>query len=156
MSEALSLSERLDRLESRADIEALASNYCHGFDKRNEALFMSIWSDDCIWNIGPPFGSFEGPDGVRHALLDVLWPAWGISQHVTSNNVIEFTDNDHATSRCDVDCTGTLAGSAEATFVGATYSDVLERKNGRWTIKQRDVAIHYFNSLPGTSLSAPG
>jgi hypothetical protein len=89
MSEALL--ERLDRLESRVDIEALASNYCHGFDKRDEALFMSIWSDDCIWNIGPPFGSFEGSAGVHHALIDILWPAWGISQHVTSNLVINLS-----------------------------------------------------------------
>ncbi len=153
MSEALL--ERLDRLESRVDIEALASNYCHGFDKRDEALFMSIWSDDCIWNIGPPFGSFEGSAGVHHALIDILWPAWGISQHVTSNLVVNFIDNDHATSRCDVDCTGTLADSREATFVGATYSDVLERRDGAWKIKQRDVVIHYFNSFSGTNLSAP-
>ena len=153
MSEALL--ERLDRLESRVDIEALASNYCHGFDKRDEALFMSIWSDDCIWNIGPPFGSFEGSAGVHHALIDILWPAWGISQHVTSNLVDNFIDNDHATSRCDVDCTGTLADSREATFVGATYSDVLERRDGAWKIKQRDVVIHYFNSFSGTNLSAP-
>ena len=153
MSEALL--ERLDRLESRVDIEALASNYCHGFDKRDEALFMSIWSDDCIWNIGPPFGSFEGSAGVHHALIDILWPAWGISQHVTSNLVGNFIDNDHATSRCDVDCTGTLADSREATFVGATYSDVLERRDGAWKIKQRDVVIHYFNSFSGTNLSAP-
>ncbi len=153
MNEALL--ERLDRLESRVDIEALASNYCHGFDKRDEALFMSIWSDDCIWNIGPPFGSFEGSAGVHHALIDILWPAWGISQHVTSNLVVNFIDNDHATSRCDVDCTGTLADSSEATFVGATYSDVLERRDGAWKIKQRDVVIHYFNSFSGTNLSAP-
>ena len=153
MSEALL--ERLDRLESRVDIEALASNYCHGFDKRDEALFMSIWSDDCIWNIGPPFGSFEGSAGVHHALIDILWPAWGISQHVTSNLVVNFIDNDNATSRCDVDCTGTLADSREATFVGATYSDVLERRDGAWKIKQRDVVIHYFNSFSGTNLSAP-
>lgn len=149
------LLQRIDRLESRVAIEALASNYCHGFDKRNEAVFLSIWADDCVWNIGPPFGSFEGVSGVRHALTDVLWPAWGMSQHVTSNVVIDFVDDDNAHMRCDVDCTGCLADSSEATFVGATYTDTVARREGVWKIVQRDVTIHYFNSFANTRLSAP-
>lgn len=149
------LLQRIDKLESRVAIEALASNYCHGFDKRDEAVFMGIWSVDCIWNIGPPFGSFEGVDGVRRALIDILWPAWAMSHHVTSNVVIDFIDDNTATSRCDVDCTGTLTGSSEATFVGASYRDQLVRRDGVWSIKQRDVTIHYFNSFSGTALSAP-
>ena len=43
---------RLDRLESRYEIEALVSNYCHGFDKRDYERFLSIWWDDCLWKIG--------------------------------------------------------------------------------------------------------
>ncbi len=154
MDEALL--RRLDMLESRIAIEALASNYCHGFDKRDEALFVSIWSDDCVWNIGPPFGSFEGIKDVRRALLDVLWPAWAMSQHVASNVVIEFTDTDKAISKCDVDCTGKLADSEAATFVGASYVDRLVRQAGVWKIQQRDVTIHYFNQFQGTTLTPPG
>ena len=33
------LSARIDRLESRHEIEALVSNYCHGFDKRDFGRF---------------------------------------------------------------------------------------------------------------------
>jgi hypothetical protein len=54
-----------------------------------------------------------------------------------------------------VDCTGLLAGSTEATFVGATYRDHVERRDGKWRIAVRDVEIHYFNSFPGTQLSKP-
>ena len=49
------LMTRMDRLESRHQIEALVSNYCHGFDKRDYERFLSIWWDDCVWKIGPPF-----------------------------------------------------------------------------------------------------
>lgn len=147
--------QRLDRLESRIAIEELAYNYCHGFDKRDQALFMSIWSDDCVWNIGPPFGSFEGLEGVERALVEILWPAWSLSQHVTSNVVVAFTDADEARAQCDVDCTGKLADSTEATFVGASYRDLLVRRDGVWKIRQRDVTIHYFNQFPGTTLTAP-
>ena len=115
--DAENLVAKIDRLESRQAIEDLASNYCHGFDKRDETRFLSIWWEDCVWAIGPPFGDFEGHAGIRSALHDVLWPAWGMSQHITSNQVVDFSDPDHALACCDVDCTGLLAGSTDATFL---------------------------------------
>ena len=48
------LAARVDELESRAAIRDLASNYCHGFDKRDFERFLSIWWPDCVWDIGPP------------------------------------------------------------------------------------------------------
>ena len=146
---------RLDEQESRCAIAELAFNYCHGFDKRDQPRFLGIWWEDCVWNIGPPFGRFDGHAGILKALNDVLWPAWDQTQHVTSNTVITFSDADHADSVSDVDCTGLLAGSTEATFVGATYRDRVERRAGRWAIALRDVEIHYFNTFEGTKLSRP-
>lgn len=151
----LTLEARIDRLESRFAIGELVAGYCHGFDKRDFERFLSIWWEDCVWNIGPPFGSFSGHDGIREAVHDVLWPAWGKSQHVTSNLVVSFDDDDTALGLCDVDCTGTLADSPEATFVGATYADRFERRAGVWKIAERTVDIHYFNSFAGTQLSKP-
>ena len=146
---------RLDRLESRHHIEALVSNYCHGFDKRNYERFLSIWWDDCLWKIGPPFGDFKGHDGIHEAIHEVLWPAWAQSQHVTSNLVVEFTGPDTAIGLCDVDCMGLLTDSTEATFVGATYKDNYARRDGIWRIFEREVTIHYFNQFEDTTLSAP-
>ena len=82
------IAAKIDRLESRGLIEDLVSNYCHGFDKRDYARFLSIWWDDCVWKIGPPFGDFSGHDGIHQAIHEVLWPAWEQSQHVTSNLVM--------------------------------------------------------------------
>ena len=149
------LLSRLDQIESRRAIEDLASRYCHGFEKRDEALFLSIWWPDCVWEIGPPCGSFEGHTGILKALHDVLWPAWGMSQHITSNHLVDFSDDNNAVARCDVDCTGVLVDSDQATFVGATYTDRVQRRAGVWKISQRDVVIHYFNSFENTQLSKP-
>ena len=68
---------------------------------------------------------------------------------------MDFVDANTAVACCDVDCTGVLADSAKATFVGATYTDRVERRSGVWKIKQRDVVIHYFNSFENTELSKP-
>jgi hypothetical protein len=149
------LVHRVDELESRAVIRDLASNYCHGFDKRDFDRFLSIWWDDCIWDIGPPFGRFEGHQGIHQAIHDVLWPVWHESHHLTTNLVIEFTDPDNANSVCDVDCVGTLKTEPTCQIVGATYKDTLQRRDGVWKIKQRSVQIHYFNPVAGTELSAP-
>ena len=50
---------------------------------------------------------------------------------------------------------GLLTGQSEATFVGASYADRLERRDGIWKIAEREVTIHYFNTFPGTELSKP-
>ena len=146
------LATRIDRLESRYDIEALVSNYCHGFDKRDYERFLAIWWDDCIWKIGPPFGDFSGHSGIHEAIHQVLWPAWAQSQHVTSNLVLTFTDADNATGVCDVDCMGLLTDSAEATFVGATYRDRYQRRSGCWKIAEREVCLLYTSPSPRDGL----
>lgn len=155
MGDQGNLVHRVDELESRNAIAELAFNYCHGFDKREFERFLSIWWEDCVWDIGPPFGHFSGHEGVREAVLKVLWPAWSQTQHVTSNLVIEFHDPDSARAICDVDCMGLLTDSSDATFVGATYYDELRRRNGVWKIAQRAVTIHYLNGFPGTRLTPP-
>ena len=157
-SDSMSVSallERIDELESREAIRELAFDYCHGFDKGEYERFISIWWEDCVWDIGPPFGRFEGHAGVHEAVHQVLWPAWDETHHLTSNNRITFADRDHANSVCDVDCMGRLAGEETCTIVGATYMDELARRDGVWKIAERKVAIHYFNPLSGAVLTAP-
>jgi len=155
MVDSQDLLRRLDALESRHAIADLAYNYCHGFDKRDFDRFLSIWWEDCAWHIGPPFGSFHGHQGIEDAVKSVLWPAWAQSQHVTSNHVIEFDGPDAAVALSDVDCTGVLTTGPEATFVGATYTDRVERRAGVWKIAERSVEIHYFNSFSNTVLTKP-
>ncbi len=146
---------RIDQLESRSAIRDLASDYCHGFDKRDYDRFRDIWWEDCLWDIGPPFGKFAGHEGIHSAVNEVLWPAWNESHHLTTNLKIEFTNPDTASAVCDVDCMGRLAGEDTCTIVGASYYDQLQRRRGVWKILQRQVKIHYFNPVPGTVLSAP-
>lgn len=149
------LVSRITELESRSAIRDLASDYCHGFDKRDFDRFLSIWSRDCVWDIGPPFGRFEGHNGIREAIFDVLWPAWGESHHLTTNLRIDFLNDINATAVCDVDCMGLLTGETVCTIVGATYYDTLLREEAGWKIIERKVKIHYFNPIPGAVLSAP-
>ena len=149
------LQARIDELESRSAIRDLVSDYCHGFDKRDYGRFLAIWWPDCNWDIGPPFGTFEGHDGIHRAIYEVLWPAWRESHHLTTNLRIEFHGADSASSVCDVDCVGMLAGEDVCQIVGATYTDSLQRRDSQWKILRRKVQIHYFNPIVGTRLVKP-
>lgn len=146
---------RVAELEARIAITELVSDYCHGFDKRDYPRFLAIWWPDCVWDIGPPFGIFEGHEGIYRAIHEVLWPAWIESHHLTTNLNIQFLDPQNATSVCDVDCVGTLAEDPQCQIVGATYDDTLQRRGGQWKILQRKVQIHYFNPVVGTRLVKP-
>ena len=98
------LLKRVDELESRAVIRDLVTNYCLGFDSRSWDTFISIWHVDAVWEIGPPFGTFSGHDEIKQAVYDILYPFWRESHHLTTNLRIEFSDANHASGICNVDC----------------------------------------------------
>jgi gamma-hexachlorocyclohexane dehydrochlorinase len=148
------LEDRLDRVESRFALSDLVSDYCHGFDKRDWDRFLAIWWEDCVWEIGPPFGDFEGHAGVTRAVKEILWPAWKASSHFTTNLVVAFDGRDRARGVCDVDCIGTTADEVAQT-ISATYTDLFERRDGVWKIKVRQVKMHHFSPLTGITLSPP-
>ena len=145
---------KIDRLESRFAMHDLVSDYCHGFDKRDFDRFLAIWWEDCVWEIGPPFGTFLGHSGINEAVKETLWPAWLQSSHFTTNLRIDFADDNHASGLCDVDCIGTTSDS-QAQTVAATYIDSFERRGGIWKIARRQVKMHHFSPLVGIKLEAP-
>ncbi len=145
---------RIDKLESRAALRDLVTDYCLGFDNRNWDQFISIWHNDAIWEIGPPFGTFNGHEGIREAVFDILYPVWRESHHLTSNLRLEFGSPDRAKGVCNVDCMGATNDDI-VQMISATYSDDFERRDGVWKIAKRSVVIHYFNPIPGAEMSAP-
>jgi len=148
------LLRRVDELESRMAMRDLVTDYCLGFDKRDWDRFIGIWHPDAVWEIGPPFGTFEGHEGIRKAVFDVLYPVWRETHHLTSNLRVTFDDADHARGVCNVDCMGATADDV-VQMISATYTDDCERREGSWKIARRQVEIHYFNAIPGAEMSAP-
>ena len=148
------LLSRIDELESRAALRDLVTDYCLGFDNHDWDRFISIWHPDAIWEIGAPFGTFNGHEGIREAVFDVLYPVWRETHHLTSNLRLDFSDSDHAHGVCNVDCMGATADDI-VQMISATYTDDFERREGAWKIAKRHVVIHYFNPIPGAEMSAP-
>lgn len=149
-----SLMQRIDELESRASLRDLVSDYCIGFDTHDWDRFISIWHRDAIWEIGPPFGSFEGHEGIRKAVFEVLYPVWRETHHLTTNLRLTFTDPNRAHGTCNVDCMGATKDNV-VQMISATYTDDFERGEKVWKIAKRSVVIHYFNSIPGAQMTPP-
>ena len=145
---------RIDEIESRAALRDLVSDYCLGFDAHDWDRFIGIWHPDAVWEIGPPFGTFDGHAGIRKAVEEILYPVWRETHHLTSNLRLTFKDRDHAHGICNVDCMGATRDDV-VQMISATYTDDFERRNGIWKIARRAVVIHYFNPIPGAQMTAP-
>jgi gamma-hexachlorocyclohexane dehydrochlorinase len=148
------LLRRVDELESRSALRDLVSDYCLGFDTHDWDRFIGIWHPDAVWEIGPPFGTFNGHAGIRKAVQEVLYPVWRETHHLTSNLRLTFQDRDHAHGVCNVDCMGATKDDV-VQMISATYTDDFERRNGVWKIARRAVVIHYFNPVPGAQMTSP-
>lgn len=148
------LVQRIDELESRAALRDLVTDYCQGFDGHDWDRFIGIWHANAVWDIGPPFGVFEGHEGIHRAVHEVLYPVWRETHHLTTNLRLEFADPDHARGVCDVDCMGATKDDV-VQMVGATYTDDFERRHGTWKIAKRSVVIHYFNPIPAAEMTSP-
>jgi gamma-hexachlorocyclohexane dehydrochlorinase len=148
------MDSRLDHLETRFALQDLVSDYCLGFDKRDFDRFIAIWWPDAVWEIGPPFGNFEGHDGITRAVKEILWPAWLQSTHYTTNLRILPQGPSLIQGVCDVYCIGTTT-DGQAQTVAATYTDQFENRDGVWKIAVRQVTMHHFSPLVGITLTAP-
>ena len=138
------LEERVQVLEDREAIREVIANYCHGVDQHDQALFLSIWTEDAGYLIGEPLGDHHGLAAIKD-ILHAIWQAFPETHHFTTNAVIEV-DGDTARSVSNVDCTGTDA-AGRAMLIAATYYDDFVRQYGEWRISQRKLTIHYMTPI---------
>lgn len=138
------LLSRLDRLESTEALRRLAYAYCQGIDRRDDALFRSVWHGDAEWVLGPDT-VISGIDAIVQTAVTGIWPAFTETHHWTSNLVIHV-EGERASGTCDVDAT--VRDASGAWFrASARYDDVYERRSGKWGIARRTATMHFNEPL---------
>lgn len=140
-----SVEERLAQIESRTAIAALLATYCHGLDRKDEALFRSIWHDDADYLVGTGRGDFHGIDEIA-TFPWVAAKAWTQTHHWTTNSVVTFASPTQASGRSDCIAICEKVGGG-ACFISATYVDAFEQREGIWKLNQRQV-LRWFVSSP--------
>jgi len=127
----------------RHEIEALMWKYTRALDKGDGATYASTYTAD------GQFGTGERATKGREALskLVVRQPAAGEPPraplyHMELNHWIEFVDKDHARYHAYyLTVSGAMGRDVPPRIVAAGQSfDTMERINGKWLLKTRDVA----------------
>jgi gamma-hexachlorocyclohexane dehydrochlorinase len=144
---------RIERLETERELARLVSNYCHGIDRRDIDLFLSIWSEDAVYQTNTPFGDYTGKTDIERGVRETMWKAFSATHHWTVNLVTEI-DGDTATGLSNLTQQGVLA-DGNALICAATYHDSFGRFDGKWLITQRVIETHHFAPLPGVDWSPP-
>jgi uncharacterized protein (TIGR02246 family) len=135
---------RLDRLESEAALRRLAADYCQAFDDRGLDRFVALWHEDATWELLP--GTvLTGHEGIRSA-VEGAWGALPATRHLTTNHVVEV-DGESGTGSAQVLA---FIQAADGTWSQGvfTYTDVYERRNGRWAFARRGAVPHVQAPLP--------
>ncbi len=128
---------RLDDLLTRAEIIELGAKYCSGVDRRDLALFLSIWHPDGEYIVGRRTGRFRGTTELATA-LDFVRSVYVSTHHWATNHLIERRDEHHAGASSDSFAICVDAGGRPS-LVAASYADDYERVDGTWKLRRRVV-----------------
>ena len=67
------LEERLQAVEDELSIRNLVARYTDAVNQRDLAAFRQLWTDDAVWEIGPPLQSrADGIDEIVALLRRLL------------------------------------------------------------------------------------
>ncbi|MEB3980705.1 nuclear transport factor 2 family protein [Mycobacterium sp. 663a-19] len=120
--------------EDRQDISELLLRYATGIDRRDWALFRTVFTDDCELDYGE-IGVWKGVDAVAEFMEQVHALA-GHTMHRLSNVAITV-DGHRAVARTYID--GLIMASDNASGVNAIgfYDDEIVRTDAGWRIARR-------------------
>ena len=139
------LEERLKAVEDELSIRNLAARFTDAVNERDLASFRQLWTDDAVWEIGPPLQSRT--DGVEEivALLRRLLQAEEYFMQLTHSGVIEVK-GDRATARF----VERERGRGESSYYDslAVYEDVLVRKADGWRFAKRFYRYRFLDQSP--------
>lgn len=129
-SKGIGLEERIRRVVDADEIRTLMSKYCHGIDKKDEPLFMSLWAEDGVYEL--PRGQAAGIDGIRQ-LVHKVWREVPKCHHHITNPLIEI-DGDSAVARTDV-IYYRQTDDGVLQLLSGTYAFRFARIAGEWKTK---------------------
>ena len=125
------IEERVDRMESLAEIQQLPARYALAIDSRDMDALVELFVPHV--RVGR---ERSGRPALKEWFTETM-RAWGPSVHIVADHVVDFADRDHATGvvYCHdelsvPDSDGWLTGRLQ-------YWDAYERVAGEWSFARR-------------------
>jgi len=139
------LEERLQAVEDELSIRNLVARYTDAVNQRDLAAFRQLWTDDAVWEIGPPLQSRANGIDEIVALLSRLLQAQQYFMQMTHSGVIEIK-GDRATARF----VERERGRGESSYYDslAVYEDVLVRGADGWRFAERFYRYRFLDQSP--------
>lgn len=138
------LEARVDRLEARAAIQELVTNYAVACDEHDIPKLQGLFTEDAVFRSPSSFMQATGREAITSMFTDVL-KTRGPGYHWTHDLIVKFgEDQDSAT--------GVVYSHAETTPNGVVsiaamkYKDKYRRECGAWYFSERE--IHFFYYVP--------
>jgi ketosteroid isomerase-like protein len=135
---ALTLEQRVERMEAESAIRRVLIEYGAFLDGRDYAAYAGLFAPDGVWVGG--FGTYTGPAAIEKMLSDNLGPPEPgfvnkSSFHMMTNPVIEI-DGDRARVNSRY-LFWTRAGDRPSPALAGRYVDEFVRRDGQWKIARR-------------------
>lgn len=129
------LLRRVEQLEAVNAIVRLSADYCHGADRRDLELFMSVWTEDAEWQVRDDL-TFVGVNQIEEA-ISRQWKSSLRGFHRTSNPRITVSSNGFsAAARFDVHSEVELPDSSWLAITGS-YTDRYAKIAEQWKLARR-------------------
>ncbi|GMU78311.1 MAG: hypothetical protein AMXMBFR46_11060 [Acidimicrobiia bacterium] len=146
MSEALSIEQRLRRLEDRDEIHQLFVDYGQHLDAGDFASYADLFAADGEVRLGP-MGSAKGRDEIRALMERALAGVVGTSYHLITSPRVQIA-GDTATS--EVMWTVVQRGPDGTPVVAmiGRHRDELVREDGRWCFRLRRGYVDIPSAMP--------
>lgn len=121
-------------MTDRDDIADLLLRYATGIDRRDWALFRTVFTEDCVLDYGE-VGTWNGADAVTE-FMELAHSMAGHTMHRLTNMVVTI-DGDVAAARTYVD--GLILAQDNVSGVNAIgfYDDDLVRTADGWRVARR-------------------
>ena len=145
---ALSLEQRIARLEAAEQIRAMKAYYCELCDRGYDPdSLCALFTEDAVWD-GGHFGRHEGRHAI-HTFFGGISGSLVFAAHLVMNPVIEFLDDDTAVGKWRLWEPATVKenGMLESKILLAGYEDVYVKVDGKWLYKSLKLHVNFFASL---------
>lgn len=146
VEQSVSLEQRIQRLEDRAEIQELAVLYGYIMDERDEKGIREIFMENATLRSQDGVFAAEGIDAIVDTYLG-RFKALGPTNHYSHGHVIRFYEDDPDAAF------GLLASHAEVVRndvpmqVALRYKDEYRRVNGKWMFSDRLMSYMYYMPL---------
>jgi len=141
-----SIETRIQRLEDRESARKLLIDYGRIFDKHDLVEYSKLFAKDGVWQGG--VGSVKGPDRILNMLNTMFSKippdSYKNSFHIMSSFDIDTSDPGSITTWSRWTYFVDAPNGGPTADRSGHYEDVLEKEDGRWKFKLRNV----FTELP--------